>query len=255
MLVYFLRIWTVLISVQDQCLSHRGRTLGRGCSRIGYWGRYLGTKGDEVTGEWRKLHNEEFSDLYSSPVIIRVIKSRWMRWAEHVARWDERGGACRVLVGKPEGKRPLGRPRRRWEDKMDLQKVGCGGMDCIDVAQDRDRWRALVSVVMNFRVPQNAGISWLAENLLASQEGLFYIELWVIRTSHLVTSVEYWLTRIPPSEDATFRLLTAVWSGPTRLENESTTILHNFGNSVFTNPHSLTTQKTWTTPASSRFSV
>ena len=74
------------------------------------------------------------ADWFSSPKIIQVIKSRRMRWAEHVARWDERGGACRVLVGKPEGKRPLGRPRRRWENKMDLQKVGCGGMDWIELA-------------------------------------------------------------------------------------------------------------------------
>jgi hypothetical protein len=85
-------------------------------------------KRDEVTGEWRRLHNEELSDLYCSPNIVRVIKSRRMRWAEHVARVGEIRGVYRVLVGKPEGKRPLGRPRRRWEDniKMDLQEVGCG---------------------------------------------------------------------------------------------------------------------------------
>ena len=83
---------------------------------------------DEVTREWRKLHNEELNDLNSSPNIVRVINSR-RRWPEHVARMGERRGVCRVLVGKPEGKRPLGRPRRRWEDnmKMDLQKVRCGG--------------------------------------------------------------------------------------------------------------------------------
>jgi len=98
---------------------------------------------DEVTGEWRKLHNEELNDLYCSPNIVRVIKSRRMRWAGHVARMGERGGVYRVLVGKPEGKRPLGKPRHRWEDniKVDLQEVGCRGVDWIELAQDRDRWR------------------------------------------------------------------------------------------------------------------
>jgi len=117
--------------------------------------RIFGPKSDEVTGEWRKLHNEELSDLYCSPNIVRVIKSRRMRWAGHVARMGERRGVYRVLVGKPEGKRPLGRPRRRWEDniKMDLKEIGCGGMDWIELAQDRDRWRALVNAVMNLRVP------------------------------------------------------------------------------------------------------
>jgi len=93
-----------------------------------------------VTGEWRKLHNEELYDLYSSPNIVRVITSRRIRWAGHVARIGEKRGVNRVLVGKPEGKRPLGRPRRRWEDniKMDLQEVGCGCMDWIELAQDRD---------------------------------------------------------------------------------------------------------------------
>jgi len=94
-------------------------------------------------------------DLYSSLNIIRVIKSRRMRWAGHVARIGERRGVYRILVRKPEGKRPLGRPRHRWEDniKMGLQEVGCGGMDWIELAQDRDRLRALVNAVMNLRVP------------------------------------------------------------------------------------------------------
>jgi len=105
--------------------------------------------------EWRRLHNEELNDLYSSLNIVRVIKSRRMRWAGHVARMGEERGVYRVLVGKPEGKKPLGRPRRRWVDNIrtDLQKVGCGYMDWIGLAQDRDRWRTLVSAVMNVRVP------------------------------------------------------------------------------------------------------
>ena len=117
--------------------------------------RIFGPKRDEVTGEWRKLHNEELNDLYCSPNIVRVIKSRRMRWEGHVARMGERRGVYRVLVGKPEGKRPLGRPRRRWEDniKMDLQEVGYGGMDWIELAQDRDMWRALVNAVMKLWVP------------------------------------------------------------------------------------------------------
>jgi hypothetical protein len=115
----------------------------------------FGPKRDEVTGEWRRLHNEELNDLYSSLNIIRVIKSRRMRWTGHVARMGEGRGAYRILVGKPEGRRPLGRPRRRWEDNinMDLQEVGRGGMDWVDMAQDRDRCRALVNAVMNCLVP------------------------------------------------------------------------------------------------------
>jgi len=103
--------------------------------------RIFEPKRDEVTREWRKLHNEELNDLYTSPNIIRVIKWRRMRWAGQIARMGERRGVYRVLVGKPEGKRPLGRPRHRWEDntQMDLMEVGCGGMDLIDLAQDRDR--------------------------------------------------------------------------------------------------------------------
>ena len=88
------------------------------------------------------MQNEELNDLYSSPNIVRVIKSRRMRWAGHVVRMVEETGAYRDLVGKPEGKRPLGRPRRRWVDniRMDLQEVGCGYVDWIELAQDRDRW-------------------------------------------------------------------------------------------------------------------
>ena len=106
-------------------------------------------------------YNEELSDLYSLPNVVRVVKSRRMRWAGHVARMVEGRGVHRVLVGKPEGKRPLGRPRRRWEDniKLDLQEVegSCG--DWMELAQDRDRWGALVSTVRNLRVPKRRGIS------------------------------------------------------------------------------------------------
>jgi len=117
--------------------------------------RIFGPRRDEVTGEWRRLHKEELNDLYSSPNIVRAIKSSRMRWAGHVARMGEERGVYRVLVGKPEGNRPLGRPRLRWVDniRMDLQEVGCGYMDWIGLAQDRDRWRTLVSAVMNLWVP------------------------------------------------------------------------------------------------------
>ena len=123
--------------------------------------RVFGPKRDERTGEWRKLHNEELSDLYSSPNIVRVVKSRRMRWAGHVAHMGEGRGVHRVLVGKPEGKRPLGRPRHRWEDniQMDVEEVGGGCGDWMELAQDRDRWRALVGTVRNLRVPKMRGIS------------------------------------------------------------------------------------------------
>jgi len=117
--------------------------------------RIFGPRKDEVTGEWRKLYSEEVNDLYCSPNIVREIRSRTMRWLGHVVRMGGSRGVYRVLVGKPEGKRPLGRPRLRWEDniKMNLQEVGCRVMDWTDLVQDRDRWRALVNAVMNLWVP------------------------------------------------------------------------------------------------------
>jgi hypothetical protein len=117
--------------------------------------RIFGPKRDGVTGGWRKLYNEELHNLYSSPSIIRIIKSRGMRWAGHVARMGAKRNVYRLLVGKPEGKRPLGRPRRRWIDniKMDLLEIGVSVVDWIGLAQDRYRWRALVNSVMNLRVP------------------------------------------------------------------------------------------------------
>jgi len=116
--------------------------------------RYI-SKRDEVTGEWRKLRNEELNDLYPSTKIVRVIKSRRMRWVGHVALIGEKRDVCRGLVGKSVGKRPLERPRYRWEDniEMDLQEVECGVMDWIELAQYRDRWWAVVYAVMNILVP------------------------------------------------------------------------------------------------------
>ena len=117
--------------------------------------RIFGPKTDEATGEWRRLHNEWLSELYCSHSIVRGIKSRRIRWAQRVACMVESRGVYRVLVGKTDGKRPLGRPRPRGYDniRMDLQEVGCGYMDWIGLVQDRDRWRTLVSAVMNLRVP------------------------------------------------------------------------------------------------------
>jgi hypothetical protein len=117
--------------------------------------RIFGPKKDEVTEDWRKLHNEMFRDLYFSPNIIRMIKSRRMRWTGHVTRMEEKRNAYWLLVGKPEGKRPLGRPRCRWvyDISMDLREVGWGDVDWIGISQDRNRLRALVNSVLNLQVP------------------------------------------------------------------------------------------------------
>ena len=98
---------------------------------------------------------EELNDLYCSPNIVRVIKLRIMRWTGHVARMGEERDVYRDLMGKPEGRRPMGRPRRRWVGniRIDLQEVGCGDKDWIGLAQNRDKWRTLMSAVMNLRVP------------------------------------------------------------------------------------------------------
>jgi hypothetical protein len=110
---------------------------------------------DVVTGEWRKLYNKKLHDLYSSPSIIRIIKSRRMRWAGHVTRMGKKRNAYILLVGKPAGKRPLERPRRRWVDniRMDLGEVGQGDVDRIGLAKDKNRWKALVNSVLNLRGP------------------------------------------------------------------------------------------------------
>jgi hypothetical protein len=117
--------------------------------------RISGPKRDGVTGGWKKLHNKELHNLYSSPSIIRIIKSRRMRWAGHAARIGEKRNVYMLLVGKPMGRRPLGRPRRRWIDniKVDLLEIGLSVVDWIGLAQDRCRWRALVNLVINLRVP------------------------------------------------------------------------------------------------------
>jgi hypothetical protein len=109
----------------------------------------------EEDGSWRKLHNDELHNLYSSPNIMRVIKSRRMRWAGHVACIGEGRGVFRILVGRPEGKRPLERPRRRWEDniKPDLREIGIDGLNWFLLVQDRGRWRDFVNTMMNLRVP------------------------------------------------------------------------------------------------------
>jgi hypothetical protein len=152
-----------------------GRNINWGCLR---W--IFEPKRDGVTGGWRKLHNEELHNLFSSPSIIRIIKLRRMRWAGHVARMGEKRNVYRLLVGKPEWKGPLGRPRRRWIDniKMDLLEIRLNVVDWIVLAQDRYRWRALVNSVMNLRVPQKCwDIYRVAAKLVASRVVLSSTEL------------------------------------------------------------------------------
>jgi hypothetical protein len=131
--------------------------------------RIFGPKSEE-DGSWRKLHNNELHSLYSSPNIVRVIKSRKMRWAGHVARMREVRGVYRILVWRPQGKRPLGRPRRWWEDniKMDFSEIRIDGADWIQLALDRAQWRACVNTVTNLRVPKGSRIFFdmLSDNQL-----------------------------------------------------------------------------------------
>ena len=145
MVLYGCETWSLTLREERRLRVFENRVLRK----------VFGHKRDEVTGEWRKLHNEELNDLYSLPNIVRVVKSRRMRWAGHVVRMGEDRGVHRVLVGKPEGKRPLGRTRHRWENniKMDLQEVGRGRGEWMELAQDRDSWRALVGAMRDFRVP------------------------------------------------------------------------------------------------------
>jgi hypothetical protein len=143
--LYGCETWSLILREEHRLKVFENRVLRR----------IFGPKRDEVMGDWRKLHNEELRDLYSSPMKIRIIKTRRMRWAGHVARMGEKRNAYRLLVGKLEGKRPLGRPRRRCVDniRMDLEELEWGDVDWICLAKDRNRWRALVNSVLNLRVP------------------------------------------------------------------------------------------------------
>ncbi|KAJ4436743.1 hypothetical protein ANN_16875 [Periplaneta americana] len=168
--LYVCETWTLTLREEHRLRVFENKVLRK----------IFGAKRDEVTGEWRKLHNAELHALYSSPDIIRNLKSRRFRWAGHVARMGESRNAYRVLVGRPEGKRPLGRPRRRWEDniKMNLREVGYDDRDWINLAQDRDRWRAYVRAAMNLRHV------WADENPHAVEETRhqhrFSINVWAV---------------------------------------------------------------------------
>jgi hypothetical protein len=143
LVLYGCETWSLTLRKEDRLRVFKNRLLRR----------IFGKKRDEVVGSRRKLHNGELHDLYSSPNIIRMIKSRRMRWTGHVARMEN--NAYWILMGKPEGKRPLARPRRRRtvDIKMDHREIGWDGVHWIDLAQDRDQWRDLVITVMNLRVP------------------------------------------------------------------------------------------------------
>jgi hypothetical protein len=142
--LYWCETWSLTLREKHRLRVSENRVLRR----------IFGPKRAEVTG-WRKLHNEELHGLYSLPGIVRMIKARRMRWAGHVAYMGEVRGAYNILVGRPEGRRPLGRPRCTREDniKMDLTEMGFGDVDWIHLARYKDTWRALVTTVMNLRVP------------------------------------------------------------------------------------------------------
>jgi hypothetical protein len=144
LVLYWRETWSLTLREEHRVRVFENRVLMR----------LFGPRRHEVTGGWRKLHNQVLRDLYSLPSIITIIKSRWMRWMGHVARIGEKRHAYRLLVGKPEERRPLGRPRRRCVDniKMDLGEVGWGDVDWTGLAQDRNRRRALVNSVLNLRV-------------------------------------------------------------------------------------------------------
>jgi hypothetical protein len=142
--LYGCETWSLILGEEPRLRVFENRVLRR----------IFGPKKEE-DGSWGKLHNHELHSLYSSPNIVRVIKSRRMRWAGHVARIGKGRGICRVLVGRPKGKTPLEKPRRRWDDniKMDLREIGIDGTNWIRLAQDRVQWLAFVNTVMNLRVP------------------------------------------------------------------------------------------------------
>jgi hypothetical protein len=142
-LLYGCETWSLTLREEHRLSVFENRVLRR----------IFGPKREEG-GSWRKLHNDELHNLHSSPNIVRVIKSRRMRWAGHVARMGEGRGVYRVLVGRPKGKRPLGRSRRKWEVniKMDLMNIRIDGANWIQPAQDRVQWRAFVNTEMNLRV-------------------------------------------------------------------------------------------------------
>jgi hypothetical protein len=141
--------------------------------------RIFGPKREEMTGGWRQLHNEELHKLYSSPNIIRIIKFIRRMWAWHVAQMGEKRTAYRLLVVKPEGKRPLGRSRRRWMDniKKDIAEIEWDSVDWICLAQDRYRWRIFVNAIMNFRFHRMLGNYRVAKQLVPSRVALRSTEL------------------------------------------------------------------------------
>jgi hypothetical protein len=143
--LYGCETWSLILREEHRLRVFENRVLKR----------IFGPKRDEVTGDWRKLQIEELHNLYSSPNIIRIIKSRRIRWAGHVARLGEKRNTYKILMGKLQGKRSLRRPRHRWMDniKTDLREIGWGGMDWIYLHQDWDQWRALLNTVMKRRVP------------------------------------------------------------------------------------------------------